>query len=93
VLLRGHVDGGMVDEFRKLGGESMVQKKALEAAQLSKDRAEEIRRLLVEKQSIDAKRMDIYGAGWSEPVSKSNSNNKSESDLNRRVEVHWFTLE
>jgi NitT/TauT family transport system substrate-binding protein len=87
VLLRGHVDDAMVAEFRKLGGEQLVQKKALEAAQLSKDRAEEIRRLLVERHKIDVKRMDIYGAGWGEPVSK------SEPDRNRRVEVHWFTLE
>jgi len=57
VLLRGHVDDSMVAEFRKMGGDSMVQKKALEAAQLSKDRAEEIRRLLTEKQAVDVKRM------------------------------------
>jgi len=87
VLLRGHVDDSMVAEFRKMGGDSMVQKKALEAAQLSKDRAEEIRRLLTEKQAVDVKRMDVYGAGWSEPT------NKAEPDKNRRVEVHWFTLE
>src|SRR5690606_32700938 len=40
VLLRGHVDDARIAEFRKLGGEAMVNKRALEAAQLSKDRAE-----------------------------------------------------
>ncbi|MCC6551696.1 MAG: OmpA family protein [Polyangiaceae bacterium] len=87
VLLRGHVDDAMIAEFRKLGGDQLVQKKALEAAQLSTDRAAEIRRLLVEKQKIDAKRIDIFGVGWNEPASK------TDPDLNRRVEVHWFTLE
>lgn len=87
VLLRGHVDNAMVDEFRRLGGEAQVQKMALSAVQLSKDRAEEVRKHLVDRFKIEAKRIDIFGAGWNEPVSK------SEPDLNRRVEVHWFTLE
>jgi NitT/TauT family transport system substrate-binding protein len=87
VLLRGHVDDARVAEFRKLGGEAMVNKRALEAAQLSKDRAEEVRRHLLEKHKIEDKRVDIFGAGWNEPVSKDNP------DQNRRVEVHWFTLE
>jgi NitT/TauT family transport system substrate-binding protein len=87
VLLRGHVDDSMIVTFRKEGGEGLVQKQALTAMQLSKDRAEEIRRLLVAKHALDLKRLDVYGAGWTEPVSKDNP------DLNRRVEVHWFTLE
>jgi NitT/TauT family transport system substrate-binding protein len=87
VLLRGHVDDSMIPTFRKEGGESFVQKQALTAVQLSKDRADEIRKHLVEKHKIDAKRIDIFGAGWNEPVSR------EEPDLNRRVEVHWFTLE
>lgn len=87
VLLRGHVDDARVAEFRKLGGEAMVNKRALEAAQLSKDRAEEVRRHLMEKHKIEDKRLDVFGAGWNEPVSK------DKPELNRRVEVHWFTLE
>ena len=87
VLLRGHVDDARIAEFRKLGGEAMVNKRALEAAQLSKDRAEEVRRHLMEKHKIEDKRIDVFGAGWNEPVSK------DKPDLNRRVEVHWFTLE
>ena len=87
VLLRGHVDDSMIETFRKQGGEAFVQKQALSAVQLSKERAEEIRALLVKKHAIDVKRIDIYGAGWNEPVSK------AEPDLNRRVEVQWFTLE
>jgi NitT/TauT family transport system substrate-binding protein len=87
VLLRGHVDDQMIETFRKQGGEAYVQKQALSAAQLSKERAEEIRALLVKKHAIDVKRLDIYGAGWNEPIST------TDRDLNRRVEVQWFTLE
>ncbi|EYF02584.1 OmpA family protein [Chondromyces apiculatus] len=87
VLLRGHVDDAMVAEFRKLGGEAQVQKMALSAVQLSKDRAEEVRKHLTQKFKLEPKRVDIFGAGWNEPVSK------ADQDLNRRVEVHWFTLE
>ena len=36
--------------------------------ELSKNRAAEIRRLLIEKYSIDAKRLDIVGRGWEEPA-------------------------
>jgi NitT/TauT family transport system substrate-binding protein len=87
VLLRGHVDDSLMETFRKQGGEAFVQKQALAAAQLSKDRADEVRRALTQKHAIDQKRVDIYGAGWNEPVSK------TDPDQNRRVEVQWFTLE
>jgi NitT/TauT family transport system substrate-binding protein len=87
VLLRGHVDDSMIATFRKEGGDAFVQKQALTAVQLSKDRADEIRKHLVERHKIDPKRVDIFGAGWNEPVSR------EEPDQNRRVEVHWFTLE
>ena len=36
--------------------------------------------------SVDAKRLDIVGRGWEEPAG-------TDSDLNRRVEVQWFTIE
>ena len=86
LLLRGHVDNARVDEFRKQGGDAYVRSMALRAMALSKDRASEIRKVLVEKYSIDAKRVETVGRGWEEPSSPS-------SDLNRRVEVQWFTLE
>ena len=59
---------------------------ALRAMELSKNRAAEIKKLLVERYSIDAKRIDIVGRGWEEPSGPN-------SDLNRRVEVQWFTVE
>jgi len=86
LLLRGHVDNARVDEFRKQGGDAYVRSMALRAMALSKDRASEIRKVLVDKYGVDAKRIETVGRGWEEPSSPS-------SDLNRRVEVQWFTLE
>ena len=86
LLLRGHVDNARVEEFRRMGGEAYVRTQALKAMELSKNRAGEIRRLLIERYSIDPKRLDIVGRGWEEPAGPN-------SDLNRRVEVHWFTVE
>jgi NitT/TauT family transport system substrate-binding protein len=86
LLLRGHVDNARVEEFRKMGGEAYVRTQALRAMELSKNRAGEIRRLLIERHSIDPKRIDIVGRGWEEPAGPN-------SDLNRRVEVQWFTVE
>jgi NitT/TauT family transport system substrate-binding protein len=86
ILLRGHVDNGMVEQFRQQGGEAYVRTMALRAMELSKKRAEEIKRLLVEKYQVDPKRLDIVGRGWEEPSG-------TDALLNRRVEVQWFTIE
>ena len=86
VLLRGHVDNSMVEEFRKKGGEAYVRQMALRAVDFSRQRANEIKRLLVEKHSIDAKRLDSMGRGWEEPLG-------TDHEQNRRVEAQWFTLE
>jgi NitT/TauT family transport system substrate-binding protein len=63
-----------------------VRSQALVAMDLSKKRAGEIRRLLIERYHIDLKRIEIVGRGWEEPAGPN-------SDLNRRVEVQWFTIE
>jgi NitT/TauT family transport system substrate-binding protein len=86
MLLRGHVDNARVADFRRQGGEAYVRTQALRAMELSKNRAAEIRRLLIERYHVDAKRLDIVGRGWEEPAG-------SDSDMNRRVEVQWFTIE
>jgi NitT/TauT family transport system substrate-binding protein len=85
LLLRGHVDNAKIAEFRKQG-EGFLRSAALSAMDLSKRRAGEIRRLLVERYQIDPKRIEIVGRGWEEPTGPN-------SDMNRRVEVQWFTLE
>jgi NitT/TauT family transport system substrate-binding protein len=92
VLLRGHVDDAKVAEFRKQGGESYVRQMSLKAMQLSQDRANEIKRLLIERQGVDEKRIDTRGLGWNEPMSNEPNPDKR-SELNRRVEVQWFTVE
>jgi NitT/TauT family transport system substrate-binding protein len=86
LLLRGHVDNAKIEEFRKRGGEAFVRSAALSAMDLSKRRAAEIRRLLIDRYQIEGGRIDIVGRGWEEPAGPN-------SDLNRRVEVQWFTIE
>jgi NitT/TauT family transport system substrate-binding protein len=86
VLLRGHVDNSKVEEFRKTGGEAYVRAMALRSVELSKNRAAEIKRQLVEKYGVDAARIDIVGRGWEEPLG-------NDPEQNRRVEVQWFMLE
>jgi NitT/TauT family transport system substrate-binding protein len=86
VLLRGHVDNAMIATFRKQGGEELVRKMALAADKLSKDRASEIKRLLIEKNNADPARLEVVGIGWREPAG-------TDSNKNRRVEVQWYTLE
>ncbi len=96
VLLRGHVDDALVPEFKKRG-EQFLRNQSLRATQLSQERADEIKRLLVERQGVDAKRVDTQGLGWAEPVPDMPTGTDDEmnkrSEANRRVEVQWFTLE
>jgi NitT/TauT family transport system substrate-binding protein len=86
VLLRGHVDNSKMEEFRKTGGEAYVRTMALRSVELSRNRAGEIKRLLIEKHNVDANRIDIVGRGWEEPLGP-------DPEQNRRVEVQWFMLE
>jgi len=86
VLLRGHVDNARIPEFQKQGGEQLVRQMALKAMELSKNRALEIRRLLVERETVDSSRIEVIGRGWEEPAG-------TDSEKNRRVEVQWFTVE
>jgi NitT/TauT family transport system substrate-binding protein len=87
VVLRGHVDNARIAEFRRQGGEKLVHAMALKAMELSKQRAIAVRGALLERYpKIDAGRIETVGRGWEEPGGP-------DSDLNRRVEVQWFTLE
>jgi NitT/TauT family transport system substrate-binding protein len=86
VMLRGHVDDSRIAEIRQQGGEKAVRDMALKAVELSKNRAEEIRRLLIERHQVAADRIVCVGRGWDEPLGK-------DSEQNRRVEVQWFTVE
>ncbi|MEK7953355.1 OmpA family protein [Luteolibacter soli] len=87
ILMRGHVDDAQKENFRQQGGEALVRKMALKAMELSTQRAEEVKKRLLEKYpTIKADRLEVIGRGWEEPAGKN-------SDLNRRVEVQWFTVE
>ena len=86
VLLRGHVDSAKVEEFRKTGGEAYVRTMALRAVELSKNRAAEIKRVLIERHHLEPARLDIVGRGWEEPLGPN-------GEMNRRVEVQWFMIE
>lgn len=86
ILLRGHVDNALVEKFRAQGGDAFVRQMALKAMELSKNRANEIRRVLIEQLKVDAARLETIGRGWEEPSG-------ADAELNRRVEVQWFTVE
>jgi len=87
VVLRGHVDNTRVAEFRRQGGEELVRAMGLKAMELSRQRAVSVKEgLLARHPGLDAKRVETVGRGWEEPAGP-------DSNLNRRVEVQWFTLE
>lgn len=87
VLLRGHVDDARRQEFLNQGGETLVRSLALKAIELSTQRAGEVKsQLLSAFPTIDPSRVETVGRGWEEPAG-------TDSELNRRVEVQWFTLE
>ena len=69
MLLRGHVDNAQVPVFRQKGGEAYVRKMALSAMELSKNRAGEIRKLLIEQvtASIPNASTSSAAAGKSRP--------------------------
>lgn len=87
VMLRGHVDNARVADFEREGGQPLVRSMALHAMELSRQRAQSVRDALVKRYpNIDPKRIELVGRGWEEPAGP-------DSELNRRVEVQWFTLE
>jgi NitT/TauT family transport system substrate-binding protein len=59
---------------------------AMKSVEFSKQRAAEIKRLLVEREKVAAERIETIGRGWEEPLG-------TEMEQNRRVEAQWFTLE
>jgi NitT/TauT family transport system substrate-binding protein len=86
IVLRGHVDNQRVPEFRQQGGEALVKSMGLKALELSKQRAAEVKRVLIERLKLDPARVEAVGRGWEEPTG-------TDPEKNRRVEVQWFTLE
>ena len=88
VVLRGHVDNARIEEFRRSGGEPLVQSMALKAMELSQQRAKAVSEALLARfPEIDKSRVEAVGRGWQEPT------NSTDPAQNRRVEVQWFTVE
>ena len=87
LLLRGHVDNAKVEDFRQQGGEALRPRR-WRCARWRSARIARARSASCSSRSygIDAKRIEIVGRGWEEPSGPN-------SDLNRRVEVQWFTIE
>ncbi|MEK1907991.1 MAG: phosphate ABC transporter substrate-binding/OmpA family protein [Pseudomonas sp.] len=87
VLLRGHVDNGMVADFERQGGSALVRSMALKAMELSRERAQAVKEALLSRHpGIKEDRIELVGRGWEEPLGQ-------DGEQNRRVEVQWFTLE
>jgi NitT/TauT family transport system substrate-binding protein len=86
LLLRGHVDPGQKDSFRLQGGETLVRTMALKAMELSRQRAEAVRLVMLQQLKVDPKRIEAVGRGWEEPLGP-------DPEANRRVEVQWFMVE
>ena len=84
ILLRGHVDNSKVEEFKKQGND-FLRTMAIKATDFSKQRAAEIKKQLVEREKMEAARVEVVGRGWDEPLGT--------NDESRRVEAQWFTLE
>jgi NitT/TauT family transport system substrate-binding protein len=91
IVLEGHVDDARKQEFEQLGA-SMLRTMSLKAVDLSKKRADEVEKRLVERLSVDEKRVETVGRGWDEPAGNDPDPEKR-MEQNRRVEVQWFTVE
>jgi NitT/TauT family transport system substrate-binding protein len=79
VLIEGHTDS------------SMKGRAPVEAVrQLSQERAEAIKRSLIDKYKFDPNKFTVVGKGWDSPADSQDSNNQA---LNRRVEISVFPPE
>jgi NitT/TauT family transport system substrate-binding protein len=86
IVLMGHVDDSLVSKFTS-EGPTVLNQMRLKAVQLSKERAQAVKASLTTDHKIAPDRILSDGKGWEKPVSKTNP------ELNRRVEVQWFTVE
>ena len=53
---------------------------------LKKNRAAEIKRVLIDRLKVEGPRLETIGRGWEEPSG-------ADAEQNRRVEAQWFTIE
>jgi NitT/TauT family transport system substrate-binding protein len=86
LVLRGHMDTSNVATF-KAEGQARYARLSKQAVEHSRLRAESVKDVLIKEYKIDPKRIETEGRGWDEPLPGASH------DDNRRVEVHWYTLE
>lgn len=84
--LIGHLDTSRVEEFRRQGPQAFVEASA-QAKLLSKQRAEFVKRVLVQRFGINPARIVTEGRGWDQPVEP------WDAAANRRVEVLFVSHE
>jgi NitT/TauT family transport system substrate-binding protein len=80
ILIEGHADSSM--KGRNIPVDAVVQ--------LSRERAEAIKRALIDKYKFDPNKFTIQGRGWDAPADPNDPNNQA---LNRRVEISVFPPE
>jgi len=80
ILIEGHADSSM--KGRNVPVDAVVQ--------LSRERAEAIKRALIDKYKFDPNKFTIQGRGWDAPADPNDPNNQA---LNRRVEISVFPPE
>ncbi len=86
IKLIGHLDTAKVEEYRAKGNQSFIEASA-QAKLISKKRAEFIKKVLVDKFSVDPERIVTEGRGWDSPI------DPDDPAKNRRVEVQFISLE
>lgn len=79
IMIEGHTDGSMKGKIN----ESAVK-------QLSTERAEAIKRALVDKYKFDPNKFTIVGRGWDAPADPADAQNHAQ---NRRVEIAVYSPE
>ncbi len=89
IIIVGHVDPGKNSAASaRWPGQELVDSTAKVAMELVRSRrATEVMQQLIDHEHADPTRLERIGKGWTQPVSDTNG------DLNRRVEIQWFTLE
>ncbi len=86
VKLVGHLDTSKVEEFKQKGQREFIEA-STQAKLLSKQRAEFIKKLLVERYKCESERIVTEGKGWEQPV------DAVDHSKNRRVEVRFLSFE
>jgi NitT/TauT family transport system substrate-binding protein len=94
----GKLAGKFGNAYVIIEGNTDASKKGLVPAdlvrQLSYDRADSVRKAIMNKYKFDPNKFKVVGNGWDNPLANTTDNSNSENNKrNRRVEVKVFPLE